>query len=98
MEIKLRVSQFTSDSWMKRISLLLFLGKSHLVQVQWIHVQSIKSIGRRALALPPFLHLCRAEVMGSVNVTSPPFASLESFEDSTLSLGFLVLEESLAVR
>lgn len=71
---------------------------TYLVKVQWVQVKSIKSIPGGTLALAPFLHLSRAEIVWSVDITGLPFASLKSLQRSAFSLCLLVLEESQAVR
>lgn len=67
------------------------------MQVQWVQIQSIKGIPRRTLALAPFLHLCWAKIMRSIDITSFPLASLKSFQSAAFSLCFLIFEESQAV-
>lgn len=71
--------------------------ETYLVKVQWVQVQSVKGVARRALALAPFLHLGRAKIVRSVDITSLPVAGLELLQSSAFTLSFLFLEESQAV-
>ena len=71
-----------------------YLDRSYLVQAQWAQVQSIKGISRRSLTLAPFLLLNRAEIVGSIDITSLPITSLEFLQCSTLVLDLLVFEEA----
>lgn len=71
---------------------------AHLVEVHWVQVQRIKCIPGRTLALSPFLHFGRAEIVWGVNITSLPLASLEFLQSTALALCLLIFNKSHAVR
>ena len=71
--------------------------ETHLVEVQWVQIQGVKGVSGRALALAPFLHFRRAEIVRSINITGLPLASLEFLQSSAFALCFLIFEESQTV-
>lgn len=71
---------------------------AYLVQIYRIHVQCIESICLRGLALSPFLHLGRAEIVRGVDISSLEVTGLISLKGSALALRLLVLEELQTTR
>lgn len=67
---------------------------AHLVEIQRVQIQSIKGVPGGTLALSPFLHLSRAEIVRGIDITGLPLASLELLQCTALSLCPLVFDKS----
>lgn len=72
--------------------------QAYLVEIKRIPIQGIKSIRRRTLAPPPFLHLCRTKIMWCVDVACFPLAGLKFLQRPVFLLRFPVFDEFPAVQ
>lgn len=99
----LRSTNYQRSAWIARQNHLLSFPKVHdtlayLIQIQGVQVQGVKGISRGTVTLPPFLHLCRAEIMRGIEITGFPFTRLKPLQSPALTLSPLLLEKSAAVH